>query len=124
MAELRVGEPRSGQPKVPNSKQNSNTRPRTDKAGGNGSDESGRGQPHPKTLSRRLARNFFRKVLECGCPLPLFLLRSARAARFIGLMVLQGVAILLTSAATIFAVRSADGAVSAVLSFSQRFRHT
>jgi len=36
-----------------------------------GSDESGRGQPHSKTLSRRIARHFFRKVLECGCPLPL-----------------------------------------------------
>jgi hypothetical protein len=33
--------------------------------------ESGRGQPHSKTLSRRIARHSFREVLECGCPLPL-----------------------------------------------------
>src|SRR5689334_22173636 len=36
----------------------------------NGS-QSGRGQPHSKTLSRRNARRSFREVLECGCPLPL-----------------------------------------------------
>jgi len=34
--------------------------------------ESGRGQPHSKTLARFSARYFLRKVLECGCPLPLF----------------------------------------------------
>jgi hypothetical protein len=33
--------------------------------------ESGRGQPHSKTLARFSARCLFRKVLECGCPLPL-----------------------------------------------------
>jgi hypothetical protein len=33
--------------------------------------KSGRGQPHSKTLARFSARCFFRKVLECGCPLPL-----------------------------------------------------
>jgi hypothetical protein len=33
--------------------------------------ESGRGQPHSKTLSRRNARHSFREVLECGYPLPL-----------------------------------------------------
>ena len=35
--------------------------------------ESGRGLPHSKTLPRFLARCSFRKVLECGCPLPLWL---------------------------------------------------
>jgi hypothetical protein len=35
------------------------------------SKKSGRGQPHSKTLSRRIARPSFREVLECGCPLPL-----------------------------------------------------
>src|SRR6266581_261454 len=39
--------------------------------------QSGRGQPHSKTLSRGVARHFFREVLECGCPLPLFLLATA-----------------------------------------------
>src|SRR5882762_11711972 len=34
--------------------------------------ESGRGQPHSKTLSRWFARRSVREVLECGCPLPLY----------------------------------------------------
>jgi hypothetical protein len=34
--------------------------------------QSGRGQPHSKTLPRRITRYSFREVLECGCPLPLF----------------------------------------------------
>src|SRR2546427_4901148 len=38
-----------------------------------GSSESGRGQPHSKTLARATQPGCFRKVLECGCPLPLFL---------------------------------------------------
>ncbi len=33
--------------------------------------KSGRGQPHSKTLARALAYYSFRKVWECGCPLPL-----------------------------------------------------
>jgi hypothetical protein len=33
--------------------------------------KSGRGQPHSKTLARIRGRNYIRKVLECGCPLPL-----------------------------------------------------
>jgi hypothetical protein len=40
-------------------------------------DESGRGQPHSKTLARRIARDSFREVLECGCPLPLLKVCSA-----------------------------------------------
>src|SRR5262249_42642708 len=39
--------------------------------------QSGRGQPHSKTLTRRIARHSLREVLECGCPLPLSLLASA-----------------------------------------------
>jgi len=35
------------------------------------SNESGKGQPRSKTLSRRIARDSYREVLECGCPLPL-----------------------------------------------------
>jgi hypothetical protein len=35
--------------------------------------ESGIGLPHSTTLARLIARQSFRKVLECGCPLPLFL---------------------------------------------------
>ena len=34
--------------------------------------ESGRGQPHSKTLPRFGTHGSFRKVLECGGPLPLF----------------------------------------------------
>jgi hypothetical protein len=33
--------------------------------------ESGRGQPHSKTLARHPLRPKTRSVLECGCPLPL-----------------------------------------------------
>jgi hypothetical protein len=33
--------------------------------------ESGRGQPHSKTLARFRKWRYLRKVLECGCPLPL-----------------------------------------------------
>jgi hypothetical protein len=40
--------------------------------------ESGRGLPHSKTLARFSARCFFRKVLECGSPLP-FSCRLSRA---------------------------------------------
>src|SRR5215831_15077996 len=39
-------------------------------------EKSGRGQPHSKTLARRIARHSFREVLECGCPLPLSSLRA------------------------------------------------
>jgi hypothetical protein len=43
--------------------------------------KSGRGQPHSKTLSRWIACQSFREVLECGCPLPLSLLpNEARLA--------------------------------------------
>jgi hypothetical protein len=35
--------------------------------------ESGRGQPHSKTLARFPARYLIREVLECGCPLPLYI---------------------------------------------------
>src|SRR5437870_2625251 len=35
--------------------------------------QSGRGQPHSKTLARLLACHSVREVLECGCPLPLSL---------------------------------------------------
>jgi 3-isopropylmalate/(R)-2-methylmalate dehydratase small subunit len=38
--------------------------------------QSGRGQPHSKTLSRRIAPHSFREVLECGCPPPLSVLVS------------------------------------------------
>src|SRR5205809_3919872 len=38
-----------------------------------GSSESGRGQPHSTTLARATQPGCFREVLECGCPLPLFL---------------------------------------------------
>jgi hypothetical protein len=40
----------------------------------NDESQSGRGQPHSRTLSRLLARHSFR-----GCPLPLSLLASTRA---------------------------------------------
>jgi hypothetical protein len=33
--------------------------------------DSGRGQPHSKTLPREPKRYGIRQVLECGCPLPL-----------------------------------------------------
>src|SRR5262249_7591537 len=33
--------------------------------------QSGRGQPHSKTLARCPARNRLRKVVECGSPMPL-----------------------------------------------------
>ena len=33
--------------------------------------QSGRGQPHSKTLARPPMRQKTRSVLECGCPLPL-----------------------------------------------------
>jgi len=36
-----------------------------------GAAQSGRGQPHSRTLSRRIMHQYLRKVLECGCPLPL-----------------------------------------------------
>src|SRR5436305_1080361 len=36
------------------------------------SDESGRGQPRSKTLSRNRAGHSIRQVLECGCPPPIF----------------------------------------------------
>jgi hypothetical protein len=48
--------------------------------------ESDRGEPHSKTLSRRIARNSFREVLKCGCPLPLFLQLSARTFCFSGFL--------------------------------------
>src|SRR5207247_11459578 len=35
--------------------------------------KSGRGQPHSKTLREELECAKIRKVLECGCPLPLSL---------------------------------------------------
>src|SRR6266436_6390442 len=38
--------------------------------------KSGRGQPHSKTLARRLTCCSLREVLECGCPLPLFMNRK------------------------------------------------
>jgi hypothetical protein len=34
--------------------------------------ESGMGLPHSKTLARFLACHFFRQVVECGRPMPLF----------------------------------------------------
>jgi hypothetical protein len=34
--------------------------------------QSGMGLPHSTTLARHLTRNIFRKVLECGSPMPLF----------------------------------------------------
>jgi len=37
------------------------------------------GLPHSTTLSRRIARHFIREVVECGCPLPLYLHSSTRA---------------------------------------------
>src|SRR5947209_5640774 len=40
--------------------------------------QSGRGQPHSKTLSRPIARCSVREVLECGCPLPLSVLTPAQ----------------------------------------------
>ena len=46
-------------------------RPTNDTVPVDADNESGRGQPHSKTLSRRIARPSFREVLECGCPLPL-----------------------------------------------------
>jgi len=51
--------------------------------------QSGRGQPHSKTLSRRIARCSFREVLECGCPLPLSLWASTGTVSFIGPSVLE-----------------------------------
>src|SRR5215831_19155358 len=41
--------------------------------------ESGRGQPHSKTSRISDARLSLRQFLECGCPLPLFLLAVAFA---------------------------------------------
>src|SRR5437867_2934632 len=41
-----------------------------------GSSESGRGQPHSKTLARATQPGCLREVLECGCPLPLSSLRT------------------------------------------------
>src|ERR1043166_1710671 len=41
--------------------------------------ESGRGQPHSKTLRENLRPRKFRMVLECGCPLPLLIARLAIA---------------------------------------------
>ncbi len=38
--------------------------------------KSGRGQPHSRTLSRVIGAHYFRQVLECGCPLPLWLYGS------------------------------------------------
>jgi len=40
-------------------------------AGTYAANQSGRGQPHSKTLARCLAHYSVREVLECGCPLPL-----------------------------------------------------
>jgi len=51
--------------------------------------QSGRGQPHSKSLrkeSRAIRRD---SVLECGCPLPLSLLSRALTATFIGRMPLN-----------------------------------
>src|SRR5205814_1982781 len=42
--------------------------------------ESGRGQPHSKTWRIAKRPRIARSVLECGCPLPLFLV-AIRAAR-------------------------------------------
>ena len=42
--------------------------------------KSGRGLPHSKTLPRFSARGSFRKVLECGCPLPLSYRLSLRTS--------------------------------------------
>jgi hypothetical protein len=50
----------------------------------NGS-QSGRGQPHSKTLSRRIARYGVREALECGCPLPLLLPVFTSTVPFVGL---------------------------------------
>ena len=36
-------------------------------------DESGRGRPHSKTLSRFQGRRYFRQAVECGCPLALLM---------------------------------------------------
>src|SRR5580765_2518046 len=41
-------------------------------AGTRARSESGIRLPHSRTLSRRIARCFFRKVLECGSPMPLY----------------------------------------------------
>jgi hypothetical protein len=61
--------------------------------------QSGREQPHSKTLSRQIARCSFREVLECGCPLPLLLSASTGTVSFVGLMPVRfGIAGLLTSA--------------------------
>jgi hypothetical protein len=34
--------------------------------------ESGIGLPHSTTLARAIARYYFREVVECGSPMPLF----------------------------------------------------
>jgi hypothetical protein len=63
----------------------------------NGS-KSGIRLPHSKTLARRIERDSFGEVLECGSPMPLSLLSSAPTAQFPGLVPLYlGVAPLLTS---------------------------
>src|SRR6266850_6692330 len=51
--------------------------------------QSGRGQPHSKTLSRGIARRSFREVLECGCPLPLSLRSSAGTVSFVRVLPLS-----------------------------------
>jgi hypothetical protein len=43
--------------------------------------QSGMGLPHSKTLSRWIARECFREVLECVSPMPLSLFLRATAAR-------------------------------------------
>jgi hypothetical protein len=48
--------------------------------------ESGRGQPHSKTLARFSARLYFRKVEECGCPLPLSYRLSVQATTTINVL--------------------------------------
>src|SRR5678815_637619 len=63
--------------------------------------QSGRGQPHSKTLSRWIARRCSREVLECGCPLPLSFWVHVCTGPFLGLMLLfVGNSFMLTSAVT------------------------
>jgi len=54
---------------------NGDLRVRLKLSGTFGLTQSGRGQPHSKTLARLPARHSVREVLECGCPLPLFILK-------------------------------------------------
>jgi hypothetical protein len=39
--------------------------------------KSGMGLPHSTTLARSIKRNYLRKVLECGSPMPLWKKRTA-----------------------------------------------